>query len=222
MERPRLRPPPPFPVERTPAPAELLTAGLQELGLELPGVAVRPLVGLAELVARWSPRVNLTAHRTAADVVRHLVLDALALHVALPPANTLADLGSGAGFPGFPLAIADPERQVTLVESRERAHHFQRGVVRELELPNARVLRGRAEDLEPEPQDGVVAQAMGPPSRVAERARRWARPGGWIAIPYSSTPPAVDPIPGIAPEQPRHYEVPLAGPRRSIWLGRRT
>ncbi len=201
------------------SPADLVAAGLAELGHAAPPELVDALVRLAQLVAAWSPRVNLTAHRSPEAVARHLVLDALALGSCLPPAPSLADLGSGAGFPGFPLALLDRGRPVTLVESRERPHHFQRAVIRELGLENVRALRGRAEDLAARPHGGVVAQAMGPPREVLARMRAWAAPGGWLAIPYSAQPPAIGPVPGVSAQPARFYRVPLGGPRRSVWLG---
>jgi len=201
-------------------PAELIAAGLQELGLAPSPDLVHALERLAQLVADWSPRVNLTSHRDAEAVVRHLVLDALALGSVLPVAASLVDLGSGAGFPGFPLALLDRSRPVILVESRERAHHFQRVVIRELGLESVRALRGRAEELAPEPHGGVLAQAMGPPRDVVERMRAWASPGGWLAIPYSTQPLDLAPPSGVRQEPALFYQVPCGGPRRSVWLGR--
>ncbi len=202
------------------APVELLVAGLEELGHAPAPALVAALERLARLVAAWSPRVNLTSHRDPEAVVRHLVLDALALANVLPPAGSLADLGSGAGFPGFPLALLDRTRPVTLVESRERAHHFQRAVIRELELDNVQARRGRIEEIAPTPHDGVVAQAMGPPGDLVARMRAWASPGGWLAIPYSTRPPEIAPPPGVGEEPALFYQVPRGGPRRSVWLGR--
>ena len=201
-------------------PAELLAAGLEELGHTPSPDLVQALERLAQLVATWSPSVNLTAHRDAEAVVRHLILDALALGSVLPAAASLVDLGSGAGFPGFPLALLDRSRPVTLVESRERAHHFQRAVIRELELDNVQARRGRIEEIAPTPHDGVVAQAMGPPGDLVARMRAWASPGGWLAIPYSTQPPEIAPPPGVGEEPALFYQVPRGGPRRSVWLGR--
>lgn len=199
---------------------DLLAAGLTGLGRPASEALVADLERLAGLVVQWAPSANLTAHRDPEAVVRHLILDALALAQILPHAASLADLGSGAGFPGFPIALLDRERRVTLVESRERPHFFQRAVVRELGLSRVRTLRGRAEALPAEPHDGVLAQAVGPPRAVLELMRPWAAPGGWLAIPYSEELPELDPPDGVAAEDPRRYQVPLGGPRRSLWLGR--
>ena len=72
-------------------------------------------------------------------MAERLVLDAVALSVCLPElsgAKRLADLGTGAGFPGLPIAILNPHLQVHLVDSRLKRNHFQKAVRRELELAN--------------------------------------------------------------------------------------
>jgi len=198
----------------------ILAAGLAELGL--PDDRVSALAELSRLVARWAERINLTAHRGPEAVARRLVLDAAALGAALPlvPPRTLADLGSGAGFPGLPLAILWPACQVTLVDSRERKHHFQRTAIRALDLSNARALRGRAESLEAAPHQIVVAQAMAQPAAVLQWMRRWATPDGWLVLPQSDPAPSIRAPAGVRFEAIRRYQVPLGGIVRSLWLGR--
>ena len=110
---------------------------------------------------------------------------------------------------------------VTLVESRKRAHHFQRTVVRELKLANVRLLRGRVEELAPEPHAGVLAQAMGPPVEVLAWMTPWARPGGWLAIPYSARSAEIVPPAELTLQPPGSYQVPLGGPSRSVLLARK-
>jgi 16S rRNA (guanine527-N7)-methyltransferase len=151
-----------------------------------------------------------------------LVLDAAALGAALPivPPRTLADLGSGAGFPGLPLAILWPGCQVTLIDSRERKHHFQRTAIRALELSNARAVRGRAESLDAAPHQIVVAQAMARPAEVLQWMRRWVAPDGWLVLAQSDPGPSVKAPAGVRFEAIRRYQVPLGGASRSLWLGR--
>ncbi|RIL07606.1 MAG: hypothetical protein DCC71_02445 [Proteobacteria bacterium] len=200
----------------------ILAGGLAEL--DLPEEHVEPLTQLAEGVARWAERLNLTAHRGAAAVARRLVLDALALGVALGdmlPATT-ADLGSGAGFPGLPIAIAWPGARVTLIDSRERRHHFQRTMIRALRLANVVALRGRAEELPATPHGLVLAQAMAKPAIALEWMRRWAAPGGFVVLPRSENAPELgEATTGIERVAVRRYVVPLGGPARIIWIGRR-
>jgi len=198
----------------------ILAAGLAELGL--PGDRVAALAELSRLVARWAERINLTAHRRPEAVARRLVLDAVALGAALPivPPRTLADLGSGAGFPGLPLAILWPSCQVTLIDSRERKHHFQRTAIRTLGLSSARALRGRAESLEPTPHQVVVAQAMAQPATALQWMRRWVTPDGWLVLAQSDRPRSVVAPADVRFEEIRRYRVPLGDVSRSLWLGR--
>ncbi|HYB13357.1 MAG TPA: RsmG family class I SAM-dependent methyltransferase [Myxococcota bacterium] len=187
-----------------------------------PASSLEALAALAILVERWSQRMNLTGHRTGEQVVRHLILDAAALDAALPQSiESLVDLGSGLGFPGLPLAILHPERKLLLVESRERRHHFQRLAIRELGLENVEARRGRAESLSPTPHDAGVAQAVARPRAAALLLLPWVRPDGWLIIPGGSRGPVIGPLPGVESERILHYQVPLGGPRRSIWLGRK-
>jgi 16S rRNA (guanine527-N7)-methyltransferase len=197
----------------------LLGQGLAELGL--PSSHAGVLARLCRLLHAWAARMSLTAHRTPEAIARRLVLDALALERELPAARSLVDLGSGAGFPGLPIAIVRPDCRVTLVESRERRHHFQRAAVRELGLPAVEPVRGRAERLEPRPHEIAVAQAMAAPDRAARWLLRWVEPGGLVAIPGGQDPVPMQPLPGLTQARVARYRVPLGGPERTLWLARR-
>ena len=162
---------------------QLLAAGFGELSLSVADSQLDSLWKLAQLLEKWTKRVNLSGHRTLGQIVRRLLLDAAALVAELPEASTLADIGSGAGFPGFPIAILRPECQVTLVESRQRRHHFQREVIRQLGLANASAVLGRAEALEPTPCAAAVGQAVAPPSDVLPLLLPWTAAGGLLLFP---------------------------------------
>jgi 16S rRNA (guanine527-N7)-methyltransferase len=200
----------------------LLEAGLAEL--ERDPAPAAALARLATLLDRWAGRMSLTAHRSPEAIARRLILDAAALEGRLPsaePPESLVDLGSGPGFPGLPLAILGPHRSVTLVEARERPHHFQRAAIRELGIGNVRALRGRAEELEASPHAIAVAQAMAAPERAARLLLPWVRPGGWLAVPGGPEPPLIPRLVGLGPPEVRPYRVPLGGPPRTLWLARR-
>lgn len=198
-----------------------LAEGLAGLQLEATGEQIDALARLAEMVASWGRRMNLSGHRGAERVAQHLVLDAAALLARAPDFESLADLGSGAGFPGLPVAILRPQVRVTLVESRQRRHHFQRAARRELGLTNAEPLLGRAEELEPRPHAAAVAQAMARPSRVLAWMLPWVQPGGWLLLPAGAASPAFAVPPQCRFQALRRYEVPGTGVERSLWIGRR-
>ncbi len=205
----------------SPGPSSVLAAGLEELSID-PGLGP-PLATLCELLAQWGARMNLTGHRTPEAIARRLVLDALALGAALPldVPDSLADLGSGAGFPGLPLAILWPACRVTLVEARERRHHFQRAAIRTLDLPLVTPRRGRLEDLAPEPHAVVIAQALAQADQAAAWMLPWVAPGGWIVLPRSADAPSFAAPPGVEGARTASYRVPLGGPDRTVWLARR-
>jgi 16S rRNA (guanine527-N7)-methyltransferase len=198
---------------------EVLRAGLAEL--ELSGSLLGPLETLAELLARWAARLNLTAHHSPAAIAQRLCLDAIALGEALPAEpDSIADLGSGAGFPGLPLAIRWPDSAVTLVEARERRHHFQRTAIRELGLANVTPRLGRAESLDATPHRLVVAQAAAAPEIAIGWMLRWADPSSFLVLPQTDDPAPFELPPGVFHVETRSYQVPGGGPRRSVWIGR--
>ena len=201
----------------------LLTEGLAELELAVNENQLAALLELTSLLAQWSKRINLTGHRTASEIVRRLILDAAALAKQLPEIDSLADIGSGAGFPGFPVAILRPNCRVTLVESRERRHHFQRQVIRQLGLENVRAELGRAEALEPSPHTAAIAQAVAKPADALPLLLPWVEAGGWLLFPGSTPPP---PVPNddlrVRFEPVATYSVPLGGAERALWFARKT
>jgi 16S rRNA (guanine527-N7)-methyltransferase len=100
-----------------------------------------------ELLVRWNKTVNLTAIRSLEEAVERHYAESLFLGAHLPPGPLeVADVGSGAGFPGFPVAVLRPDCVVTLIESHQRKAVFLREASRG--LPNVRVVAKRAEDLE--------------------------------------------------------------------------
>ena len=126
---------------------EELDAGLDALGLDR--TLAGPLLAYLALLQRWNAAYNLTAIRDPREMVSRHLLDSLAMHRATAPlaaaGGSLADLGTGAGLPGIPLAIAQPGLQVALVESNGKKARFLREAVRSLGLGNARAVESRIE-----------------------------------------------------------------------------
>jgi 16S rRNA (guanine527-N7)-methyltransferase len=102
-----------------------------------------------DLLLRWNAQMNLTAIREPREIVRRHFGESLlaAQHLGDPLPGTLLDLGSGAGFPGIPIALYRPSIAVTLAESQNKKATFLREVIRTLGLPNVEVWAGRAESL---------------------------------------------------------------------------
>ncbi len=136
-------------------PASALDRGLGELALPMPRGARDKLLAYVELLAKWNRTHNLTAIREPEKMVSQHLLDALAVVPHLPH-GSLADVGSGGGLPGVPIAIVQPERSVTLNDSNQKKTAFLRQASIELELSNASVHAGRVEDWHPLERFAVV------------------------------------------------------------------
>ncbi len=135
-----------------------------------------------ELLMRWNERKNLTAVRDPRRVVQRHFGESLFLACHIPGhARTLLDLGSGAGFPGIPVALAQPELIVTLAESQHKKAAFLREAVRELGISTS-VWARRAEDLPPATLFDVVAlRAVDRPEKALRVAEALLATGGTLA-----------------------------------------
>ena len=127
----------------------------------------------------WGSRTNLVGSIALADLQVHLD-DALAAAPHLQKGERIVDLGSGAGLPGVPLAIARPDVAFVLVEIRERRVHFLRHVVWTLELSHCIVERTRIEDAPEAPFDRALVRAIAPAAQAIPLARPWIHDSGEI------------------------------------------
>ena len=122
---------------------------------------------LSEL-ERWGRRVNLTAIRDARDMVGGHLFDSLAVLPFLRGASVI-DIGTGAGFPGLPLAIADPQRHFVLLDSNGKKISFVKHMVTQLGLRNVDAVKSRAEDYAPGRSfDTVIARALAGIPRILQ------------------------------------------------------
>ncbi|MGB3392495.1 MAG: 16S rRNA (guanine(527)-N(7))-methyltransferase RsmG [Stenotrophomonas sp.] len=161
-----------------PGVAEDLQRGLHAMGLD--AALAPPLLAYLSLLLRWNRTYNLTAIRDPREMVTRHLLDSLAM-VPHVESGTLADLGTGPGLPGIPLAIARPQLQVTLVESNGKKARFLREAARQLGLGNARVAESRAEALdEPGAFDNLTARAMDTLAGIIDVGGHLLRPGGQL------------------------------------------
>jgi 16S rRNA (guanine527-N7)-methyltransferase len=171
-------------------PGSRLAAGVAKLGISLEPAQLDALAALAAELADWNTRVNLTAITAPDEVVDKHLLDSLAV-LPLLKGLAVADVGSGAGFPGLPLAIADPDRRFTLIESTGKKVKFIRHAVAKLALPNVEVVLGRAESYRPvRTFDAVVARALGPLAEFVRVAGHLAGRGGRLLAMKGKVPEA--------------------------------
>jgi 16S rRNA (guanine527-N7)-methyltransferase len=162
-------------------PKAQLDRGLEELGLRLDRSARKKLLAFAELLEKWNRVYNLTSIRGAEQIVSGHLLDCLAIVPHVEAARAL-DVGSGAGFPGIPLAIARPDMQVTLLDSNQKKVAFLRQAVSELQLDNATVVEERVEGWQPQEKfDLIVSRALADTGEFVRLSRHLLAHGGVFA-----------------------------------------
>ena len=157
---------------------ELLAAGARELGIALTSSQSDALLKLVDELELGNAQFNLTAIRDRVDVLRKHVLDSLSLEHYLR-GDRVADVGTGAGFPGLPLAIVNPQRRFTLIEATGKKARFAERTAQQLGCDNVQVVHARAESYRPfELFDTVTARALSSLADFAAYAGHLCAPGG--------------------------------------------
>lgn len=171
-----------------------LADGLSVMQISLAADAQAKLLAYLDLLARWNRTYNLTAVRDPGEMVSRHLLDSLAVSPFVRGA-TLVDLGSGAGLPGIPLAIARPDLRVTLVESNGKKARFLREAVRSLPLANVRVEQSRVQDSTGK-FDTVTARAFASlTDMLAWGGHLLANDGRWLALKGHADPAEIAAVP---------------------------
>jgi len=206
---------------------ELLMQGARELRVALAPEQIAALIGLVDQLESANAHFNLTAIRDRTGMLRKHVLDSLSAQPFVT-GSRVADVGTGAGFPGLALAIANPARRFALIEATGKKARFVEQVAARLGLANVEVVNERAERYRPfEPFDTVIARALASLADFVAYAGHLCAPGGRLlamkgkrpdeeicALPKSFRLVAVHrvKIPGLDDE--RHVvELSPAGPR---------
>ena len=137
-----------------------LRSGLEALGLRVEKDRQDALLAYIDLLQHWNRTYNLTAVRSADEMVSKHILDSLSV-LGWVPAGRLLDAGSGAGLPGIPLAIVEPALDVTTLDSAGKKVRFMSHAKRSLGLGNVHPVQARLESFEPEVKpDTVISRAF--------------------------------------------------------------
>ncbi len=162
--------------------APTLTRGVTQLGLDLSATVQARLLQYVALLAKWNRAYNLTAVREPAAMLDRHLLDSLAVLPHLQGPRVL-DVGSGAGLPGIPLALARPDLHFTLLDSNGKKTRFMNQAVAELGLANVSVVQSRIEDYQvPAPFDTVITRAFATVAEVIAGAGRLCAPQGQLLL----------------------------------------
>lgn len=161
--------------------ADQLKRGLIALGLTLDGDVQQRLLDYIALIEKWNRVYNLTAIREPEKMVSHHLLDSLAVAPHLQ-AKRLLDVGSGAGLPGIPLALAKPDTHMTLLDSNHKKAAFLHQAVLELKLENAEVCGERVESWQTQNRfDAIISRAFSDMGEFVRVTRHLLAPGGLFA-----------------------------------------
>ena len=136
-----------------------LQQGVASLGLQLPDGAITRLCDYIHLLHRWNRTFNLTAVREPQQMVSRHLLDSLAVLPFIGD-GAVADVGSGAGLPGIPLALARPQQTFVLIDANGKKTRFMQQAKIALGLDNVEVVHSRVQQYRPaEPADAIIARA---------------------------------------------------------------
>jgi len=181
---------------------KLLIKGLKELGLEPSAGQVSAFMQYLDELKRWSRAINLTSIKTDEDiVVKHFIDSCLYLSALPDDVGSIADVGSGAGFPGVPLKIMRPALGVHLIESAGKKCSFLRHMTRALKLDGVEVVEARAEAVKDIEVDAAVTRATFSVRDFITTAEHIVKMGGMFIL--SKGPRAEDELKGAAFE----YEI---------------
>lgn len=192
--------------------AQDLSDGLAKLGLTISAESQEKLLAYLALLGKWNKVYNLTAIREPRQMVRHHLLDSLAVLPYLWPGRWL-DVGCGAGLPGMVLAIARPDWMFVLLDSNSKKIGFVQQAAIQLGVKNVSVHCGRVEDYKPDELfDGITSRAfaelgdfVGLTALLAKSGAKWAALKGHADQEFSTLPPMFEiencvslQVPGVA------------------------
>ena len=166
--------------------SEHLRDSALKLGIDLDNTSIKKFLFYLEVLKKWNKKLNLTSLEDNQEIITKHFIDSLTIISYLFDNCRMLDLGSGAGFPGIPISIVKGSVYVTLLESREKRTYFLNHIVRQLELLNVSVVRGRAEDrgnkIERGVFDFVICRAFGKIENIIDSGKEYLNRSGKIIL----------------------------------------
>lgn len=207
-----------------PAQLKKIEEGAAQIRLRLGAEQLKLLGRHVDLLLRWNKTINLTAITDPDEVLEKHVLDSLAV-APLLPSGSLLDAGTGAGFPGIPVAIARPELEVVLVDSVQKKVAFLKNVLAELRLPNVKAVATRlggnpANEGLPRVH-AAVARALAAPREWLALAENYVLPGGVAICMLGPADEVPDESGGLKLQQTLAYTLPYSKAQRRLAIYKR-
>jgi len=162
---------------------ELLRKGLLELGVSVQSYAVVRFLSYLFELKKWNRAYNLTALKDDRDIIIKHFFDSLLFLKAFPQGSgNVCDVGSGAGFPGIPIAIGRPDISITLIEPSRKKCAFLRNIKKVISLNNVEVLEARVEDIEGHDFDIAVTRALFSINDFIKKAKHVLKKNGCFIV----------------------------------------
>lgn len=163
--------------------AKLFSSGLQQLNLSLDSSRQQKLIEFLLFLQKWNRHYNLTAITDLDEMISHHLLDSLSIAPYIN-GNIILDVGTGAGFPGIPLAVSFPEKHWVLLDSNGKKTRFLIQAKAEFELNNVEVINQRVETWRPlQKFDTIVARALGPIQQILKQTHHLLNSNGrWLLM----------------------------------------
>ena len=183
----------------TARPEELLAKGTEELGLALEPSTRQQFLYYADELLKWNTRINLTGLKTAQEVVVKHFLDSLAVWPWVKDLDSLADIGTGAGFPGLPLKLVLPHLHLTLIEPTAKKTAFLHFVIAHLGLSDVEVRQVHLTAPEAQQLGAVISRSDYPGHLFpGSLSANWRPPGqtGGTSAGHERPPPGGSPMAG--------------------------
>ncbi|MDH5299759.1 MAG: 16S rRNA (guanine(527)-N(7))-methyltransferase RsmG [Gammaproteobacteria bacterium] len=199
-----------------------LRAGLAHLNMQADETQQQQLLEFVALLKKWNKVYNLTALRREDDMLRLHILDSLAVQPFVS-GQRVVDIGSGAGLPGIPLAIMNPQRHFTLVDSNGKKTRFITQAFAQLKLKNVEVINSRCEDFHPTNlYDCVMARAFAAAPKAVALIEHLLAPQGEIVLMKSKQAgEELQQLPDFYDKKLQSFTVPNLNAERNVLILRR-